>query len=427
MEEFKGNNVAEKEAQEDPLACNSPDQSPASCNIMSSSVMEENDFDEETTEANEEPHEDSSASELSKYIKDQVVAESESRWLNFVEYFRKKYPDCQQCKIGSKRPRHLSLVHYGELAIEAFGKGQVCRICKRRVVGKRGDQKIVVKQHMAVHLEQFIPDNEARQLLQKAKATTETISNHVFKTTLQPIFGGYFKERFPDCLVCKRGQKCMIELKRHLANVHYSDEAIDFLTHNKTCSLCTAFSKKLADENAKLTRKEKKQVKSHSANHFEHFIPDTEAKELMARAKAAAGNIQPTQVPTNEEASGNRSSEGPYWRPCEDFFKKNFEYCAYCQRGKFKDFRCMLLHVFVVHYKTVINESFIAKKENYCKVCYEDGVVLPMKNKNEIVRHYMQNHHQIMIESVDSAEAREVLSAAFVNYRYVFDHRSNVF
>ncbi len=104
---------------------------------------------------------------------------SDSHWQDCQEHFKQKYPSCPACTMGHKEVwrmrRHLTFVHYGDIAMELFGKGQVCSICNKVSIEfdsrkSRLKRHNLIKCHMATHLEQFIPDEHDRSFFARAKA-----------------------------------------------------------------------------------------------------------------------------------------------------------------------------------------------------------------------------------------------------------------
>ncbi len=104
-------------------------------------------------------------------------------WQDCEDYFRKKYRSCLKCQAGHKMPfnlrRHITTIHETEMALGLFGKDAKCSICKKVSVpldGKKFMRKHMIKMHMAIHLELFIQDVEARRLLLKAKESKKKVS-----------------------------------------------------------------------------------------------------------------------------------------------------------------------------------------------------------------------------------------------------------
>ncbi len=94
-------------------------------------------------------------------------------------YFSDKYPSCKACQKGhacfASMKRHLSTTHYKSRAMNLFGTGRTCNICrkystKRSKTWSRSDQ---VKTHMAAHLEHYIVEDKAKDLLLKANGLTK--------------------------------------------------------------------------------------------------------------------------------------------------------------------------------------------------------------------------------------------------------------
>ncbi len=97
-------------------------------------------------------------------------------WQDCQNYFKRSYPSCNQCQAGHKTPydmrRHLTFFHYKKLSVRRFGKGYTCPICEKLVVAShvaKWVQNYMIIVHMSLHLHAFIPDEEARDLLLKAK------------------------------------------------------------------------------------------------------------------------------------------------------------------------------------------------------------------------------------------------------------------
>ncbi len=89
------------------------------------------------------------------------------------DYFRDKYPSCKTCQNGhvsfQKLKRHLTVKHCADRAMTLFGTGNMCQVCKKFSTNLDRSWPIVnqVKFHMATHLEHFIEDDQAKDLLIK--------------------------------------------------------------------------------------------------------------------------------------------------------------------------------------------------------------------------------------------------------------------
>ncbi len=278
----------------------------------------------------------------------------ENYWQECQALFESKYPGCKICKGYTEVPmwrrlrkmkRHLIRSHYSKEALTLFGKDNTCSICKGFSVKhcsliKRHDQ---IKSHMVTHLEQFIPDERARNLFLKIdnikgrahiqilkKSITQApngdntninaTQNHLGGMEIPPCHKfeapkraclsrpqfceanqdaskenywqecqAFFESKYPACIFCKGcteipiGQR-LWKMKRHLIGSHYGKEALTLFGKANTCSICKGFSVKHGSRMCK----RHDQIKSHMVTHLEQFILDERGRDLFLKIKAVA-------------------------------------------------------------------------------------------------------------------------------------------
>ncbi len=383
--------------------------------------------------------------QFSKKSRDKPIVKRKQKlslYQDCQEYFQQKYPSCQTCQKGFENPkdlkRHLSMIHFCKRAIRIFGKGNACSLCNDFSVESskekpKGLSERIKKFHAAKHLEQFIPDKQAKDLLLRAKSSVETQKVKTeselynlarYKTTalryaksvVWQDCEGYFRNMFPTCKICIRGHACSKNMKTHMAFTHFSIEALTLFGQGNTCSICAKFSLKLG--NSKLMQT--KMIKNHMSSHLEHLIPDETARHLLMRARDEANNVK------NEPKPYDNSDKIAQVHRCEVFFKKTFEFCHKCQIGEYNKPYYMVQHLFLIHYRNRITEDF-SMTNGECNVCKRENVASAKALPNTFqafVRHCMASHKQLMINSLDSIEAKTALTNAFKYLHFKFANRS---
>ncbi len=217
-----------------------------------------------------------------------------SPWQEAQDYFRNKYPGCRTCRNGQTMPknmrRHLTFMHCGQSAVEAFGKGNVCSVCNKFSIQAHGKPTEQIKNHMVVHLEEFIPDQRAREVLLKIRLKKYSphrgTNSHIIaeKRARQSIHLAdckrYFQDKHPSCQGCRMNHARLPRLLRHLTIVHYGERAIEIFGKSGSCSLCNAFCATPSDTSWAMVAK----IKHHMATHLQQFVPDERARDLLLRA-----------------------------------------------------------------------------------------------------------------------------------------------
>ncbi len=213
-------------------------------------------------------------------------------WKDCQEYFKNIFSSCDICKIGHENydqlRYHLLTKHYLKQAIESFGTSTTCSICKKVSIDPLGDSPIEkVKKHMKCHLEDFIPDEEARTHLSNLKQfkkakniSASTVQKPVKKPAPIKDCEMYFSDKFPSCKACEKGHARYASMKQHLTKKHYNDKAMKLFGTGIACQICQKYSTQL---NTPWPIPE--QIVSHMATHLEDFIPEDEARELLLKAK----------------------------------------------------------------------------------------------------------------------------------------------
>ncbi len=370
-----------------------------------------------------------------------------SLWQDCQDHFRSVYPSCQTCKSGHRdawiMTRHVTFVHCGKGALRLFGEGNACSLCQSFVLGpskSTGGRANQIKSHMATHLEQFIPDEETKVLLLKAKAKSKQagdigleeksiiltkvptlVSTKAQLSTLgrshknkskakKPKIDSplkdcvkYFSEKYPFCETCQNGHNRSQNMRVHLTYMHCSEEAAKFFGEGNTCSVCNSFSLKPSNWNSTL----KRQIRNHMAGHLELFFPDEKARDLLLRERCEASRLRILEMRESNLLTS-------HLQRCEAFFKQNFVHCFTCQRADYESNRDLVQHLFEVHYHEKILGAF-GVDCTACQVCHMKNVVPSHSNRYRmrlIVRHFAKHHQDFMIKSLDSAKAKELISEA---------------
>ncbi len=237
--------------------------------------------------------------ELLKFIsKSYLNSKPSLTWGDCQEYFKNKFPLCDTCKIGHESydqlRYHLIEKHYLKQAIEIFGTNTTCPICQSFSIDPLGGSPIErIKKHMKCHLEDFVPDEEARthlrnlKLFKKAKkipsSTELSVQKPVKKSASIQDCENYFRDKYPSCKACQKGHSTFTSMKRHLTKFHYQSRAMSLFGTGSTCKICGNYSTKRSK-----TWSRSDQIKSHMAAHLEHFIVEDEANSLLLKANGLA-------------------------------------------------------------------------------------------------------------------------------------------
>ncbi len=247
-------------------------------------------------------------------------------------HFRNIYPNCQTCQQSyasiANLKLHLTNAHYGRSAIELFNNGSDCPFCEETVLpqlsgsGKSLKEKKAIKEHMSMHLEEFVV-GKAKDILQKAsEVMLKCVSENSGKQDVQrdlkcqdnierksegiqtnaaqesnaskrgqkskmlsPLWQdceNFFKAKYLSCKKCKKGHKNPNLLRLHLARMHYDEVTIRQFGNGENCPICKNFS---IPPNVKRWQRNHR-IKSHMAIHLESYIPDDEAKTLLLKANS---------------------------------------------------------------------------------------------------------------------------------------------
>ncbi len=142
-------------------------------------------------------------------------------WLDCERYFKEKYPSCKVCRAGfsglSAVRIHVSYSHCEERPIELFGGGRNCSICMDYPVPQKtpSSRSHHIKQHMGKHLELFIQDEQARELLLKAKYTPRACKGRkVKKATGKKISQDEARSSMQPSVVLRRLSDAEVEKRR---------------------------------------------------------------------------------------------------------------------------------------------------------------------------------------------------------------------
>ncbi len=257
-------------------------------------------------------------------------------WTVHADYFKHMFPSCHKCQNGHKDEEamlvHLTVSHFQEEAVKAFGDGPNCQICNEILAPhKETYRQYHILSHMARHIEQFVPEqvkhffkgaaekdqdschqqNSSSEILyqnvsetastsvtpsaqrhrhanagaEEAKSQDGEATQDEYNESLQQ-FQAYFKSRYPSCKGCKRipKRKRLWGLKRHLTRSHYSKEAMRLFGRGSICSVCHNFSVRVGG----LKQERDEQIKSHMTSHLDQVISDEEGKELFQKNKFRA-------------------------------------------------------------------------------------------------------------------------------------------
>ncbi len=280
-------------------------------------------------------------------------------WQECEQFFKTSYPNCQNCQKGhdsaSSLKIHLTLVHYGNSAIELFGESSKCPICELMVVPESGqqDQTLIIKNHMSLHLENFILGKgkillqmateamsklDDLHLCQSEPSSTKCLKNKAVKklekhqnvqtypdsnVSKHPLKNGkplqkksstlvmsdpasqecqnYFRNQYPSCDACIRGHKTYQEMKRHMTYNHYPELAVSLFKNSRNCPIC---------QSAIVVPDSKKwqqiyQIKMHMTTHLELFIPDQEARTLLMKVKYKPKSSTSKKNPASQSLNTN--------------------------------------------------------------------------------------------------------------------------
>ncbi len=382
------------------------------------------------------------------------------QWKACMCYFKHQFSACLKCQSGHSSPEamlvHLTASHFCQEALLAFGSDLTCLVCSEKLSShKESYKEYYILSHMAGHLDQFAPA-EAKKILcsQETMKTNEikekcptTIvekkleqdsrrKGHKVPTSRVTSFKSqemtknimacklnlpwqecekYFRNMYPTCKFCNKGHKTSRNLRRHLIFMHYSDRAMERFGKGKTCAMCKNYEvRATADKYAQITL-----IKGHMVSHLAQLVPDIDARHLLVKADAKRHNnrqLKPIQ----------KISKVPHLSRCEAFFKQTFADCAMCQRATYKNAFWLKQHLFEVHYRDRILKAF-DRRRNVCLICHgtHSSIKSNYYRTSNIVRHFMKHHLDLMIGSLDSAEAREVLAEAFRRNPQPNNHRRN--
>ncbi len=300
------------------------------------------------------------------------------------EYFRNKYPTCESCTRGhewiTNMKRHLVFQHCGKQAMELFGSGNTCAICKKFSTrhSHYKYRSTSIKCHMKAHLALCFPDERGKELLKLLG--NRNVSSCKFSTMWQDL-QEYFKNKYPSCETCKIGHKRLVDLKRHLVIMHYPKLAIKCFGKSITCSICKNFSIKPTSSSSII------QMKKHMSCHIQDFIPDEEAKAYLNNIISATRK-PPEQKPAKKKA--------PY-QDCEDYFRSKYPSCQTCKSGHV-NFQKLKRHMTVKHCDDRALKMFGTGSS--CTVCHNFSVKVSQSGEwtnNLQIKCHMAIHLELFI------------------------------
>ncbi len=258
--------------------------------------------------------------------------------------------------------------------------------------------------------------NKKPDKMKTRQKTNNPQNTHVHSESLWQECVLHFKKIYPSCKTCQREPESMRALKKHLTTIHYGDKAMRLFGKGRTCPIC---SKTLIVSSGQ-TKLRVGDIKNHMATHLEQFIQDDQARNLLLRARSSSqsqnrSNAKVTQKGKRAKAKHHKYFEGSHWQNSIAFFKKTFANCSMCQVATHKSWYHMIHHLFSVHFHREVLEAF-GTSGGACQICHKD-ILGPSKKKyvylkGRVIYHFMKCHRQHMIDSVDSEEARKVISMA---------------
>ncbi len=369
-----------------------------------------------------------------------------------LDNFRHMFPKCNKCQDGNvtseKLLVHLTATHFRNEALKSFGDGIMCLMCKKSLAPhKETYREYHVLSHMVEHFDQFAP-KESKTDFEKIIVVDE--GSNDLEEISEPVHALAKKQFSPDvnkksCSEFKFKNKSRHDKMTGKTSLYgHVDSTI---AHNKGSTPLVSASESLhvssqnnikASENHE-TKKKSTKIQdrtnkqdnlsviwfSDNQNNKYQLVLNQTGKKGFLHAKATSETIKDKEVLTavcqnrhttfqktikSAFSRGHNTSNAPYWRRCENFFKQTFPKCTSCQRASYKKARYLVEHLFNGHYRDKIMEAF-GSRGNNCLICHMEDVV-PSKSPNrsrDIVRHFIKYHKKFLTEALESDEAREVV------------------
>ncbi len=335
------------------------------------------------------------------------------QWNACIEYFRHLFPECKRCQSGHDSVEefmvHLTVSHYRQEALSAFGEGPKCPECATvlHFAGEKNRQRYILS-HMACHLTVFIPESaryflivvvddaesedntrkdfpiasssKSMPLLQepnKTKILDSSLPDGGMKHAVKirrPIMHwqeceDFVRNEFPHCRTCQGEFGNLYRLKLHMVLVHYGDAAIKHFGSSNVCEICKDF--KLPPPKGNMTLNHL--IKKHMAKHLEQCLPEN-GKILFNNLLQLQGNLNRSQIGSKSQLINFKpGSKGktfklnnPMWQKCADFLRHQHPGCKHCQGG-FKCSSSMKQHYGISHCKETAYRLF--GHGSTCAVC----------------------------------------------------------
>ncbi len=329
------------------------------------------------------------------------------------QLLKKKYPECQACQTGflaiTALKDHLFLFHYGYKALELFGTGEVCEICKKCSLPEAmpGYKRKFIKRHMKQNHAELMLTEEWQNLFKGATLletkdtnlvsvrhdksqvvhhklqeespnTTSESKNIVISPYLQDCIT-YFKDKYQKCQACQCGHESLSALKLHITIVHYSGTALELFGGGNDCPVCDKTIVPTVSEIVDSSVSNKEQlIKEHMSHHLEKFVVG-QAKGILQKATE---DLPQQQIYITTNVS--------YLHDCLMYFKDKYPECQACQCGH-KSLASLKLHLATAHYGGTAVELFGGG--NACPLCeskIDDSASVPIRER--CIQEHMSHH-----------------------------------
>ncbi len=322
----------------------SPDVDMISYSVFKNKSKSKHDMKDASNTAQGSEEKLKSASEIInvRTTEDQLIAKQACKRAplgqDLQDYFKNMYPHCKKCRKQYeglwKLKRHVAFVHFKAIAIQHFGEGDTCSICKKFAVKPDMARIGQIKTHMALHLDKLIQDNmtgntslnghldstiahnkrkaplitKSESLDANCRSSITASKNHetkettnlrdrsnkqdnlpviwfsdnqnnkyqlVSNLTCKKVFQkqdiqDYFRKIYSSCKKCQKGHRDVWRMKRHISFIHYGSRALTLFGDGDACGICKNFLLKPCVSNGMRAS----QIKTHMALHFEELIHD---------------------------------------------------------------------------------------------------------------------------------------------------------